>query len=65
MEAVDRNLMEELGLMATESQLNYIDLLLDRAYATLSEYTDTPFRDLTKEEASDIIDELKGDLGYD
>lgn len=62
---MDRNLMEELGLMATESQLNYIDLLLDRAYATLSEYTDTPFRDLTKEEASDIIDELKGDLGYD
>lgn len=62
---MDRNLMEELGLMATESQLNYIDLLLDYADATLSEYTDTPFRDLTKEEASDIIDELKGDLGYD
>jgi len=62
---VDRKLMEELGLMATESQLDYIDLLLDHADATLSEYTDTPFRDLTKEEASDIIDELKGDLGYD
>lgn len=62
---MDRNLMEELGLMATESQLDYIDLLLDRADATLSEYTDTPFRDLTKEEASDIIDELKGDLGYE
>lgn len=62
---MDRNLMEELGLMATESQLDYIDLLLDRADATLSEYTDTSFRDLTKEEASDIIDELKGDLGYE
>lgn len=36
---MDKDLMEELGLMATE--------------------------ELSKYEASDIIDELKGELGYD
>lgn len=62
---MDRELMEDLGLMATQSQLDYIDVLLDQANATLFEYTDTAFEDLTKDEASDIIDELKGELGYD
>lgn len=40
---MDKDLMEELGLMATDSQLE----------------------ELSKDEASDIIDELKGELGYD
>lgn len=62
---MDRGLMEDLGLMATEAQIDYIEQLLDYAGETLDRYTDTPFSDLTKEEASDIIDELKGDLGYD
>ena len=47
---MDKDLMEELGLMATDSLLDY---------------TDTPLEELSKDEASDIIDELKGELGYD
>lgn len=64
---MDRDLMKDLGLMATEAQLDYINQLLDHAggILSLSDYTTTPLEDLTKEEASDIIDEMKGDLGYD
>lgn len=60
-----KDLMEELGLMATDSQLDYIDTLLDQAGGVLEDYTDTPLEELSKDEASDIIDELKGELGYD
>lgn len=62
---MDKDLMEELGLMATGSQLDYIDTLLDQAGGFLEDYTDTPLEELSKDEASDIIDELKGELGYD
>lgn len=62
---MDRDLMKDLGLLATEAQLDYIEQLLDYAGATLTDYTCTPFDELTKEEASDVIDDLKGDLGYD
>ena len=62
---MDKDLMEELGLMATDSQLDYIDTLLDQAGGFLEDYTDTPLEELSKDEASDIIDELKGELGYD
>lgn len=62
---MDRGLMEDLGLLATQAQLDFIDDLLDRADLDLSDYTDTERDELSKEEASDIIDELKGDLGYD
>ena len=62
---MDKDLMEELGLMATDSQLDYIDTLLDQADGVLEDYTDTPLEELSKDEASDIIDELKGELGYD
>lgn len=31
---MDKDLMEELGLMATDSQLDYIDTLLDQAAAS-------------------------------
>lgn len=62
---MDKDLMEELGLMATDSQLDYIDTLLDRPGGLLEDYTDTPLEELSKDEASDIIDELRGDLGYD
>lgn len=31
----------------------------------LEDYTDTPLEELSKGEARDIIDELKGELGYD
>lgn len=62
---MDRGLMEDLGLLATQAQLDYIDDLLDQADLDLSDYTDTERGELSKEEASDIIDELKGDLGYD
>lgn len=62
---MDKDLMEELGLMATDSQLDYIDTLLDQAGGVLEDYTDTPLEGLSKDEASDIIDELKGELGYD
>ena len=62
---MDKDLMEELGLMATDSQLDYIDTLLDQAGGVLEDYTDTPLEKLSKDEASDIIDELKGELGYD
>ena len=61
---MDKDLMEELGLTATDSQLDYIDTLLDQA-GVLEDYTDTPLEELSKDEASDIIDELKGELGYD
>lgn len=61
---MDKDLMEELGLMATDSQLDYIDTLLDQAGGVLEDYTDTPL-EVSKDEASDIIDELKGELGYD
>ena len=47
------------------SQLDYIDTLLDQAGGVLEDYTDTPLEELSKDEASDIIDELKGELGYD
>lgn len=62
---MDKDLMEELGLMATDSQLDYIDTLLDQAGGFLEDYTDTLLEELSKDEASDIIDELKGELGYD
>lgn len=62
---MDKDLMEELGLMATDSQLDYIDTLLDQAGGVLEDYTDTPLEELSKDKASDIIDELKGELGYD
>lgn len=62
---MDKDLMEELGLMVTDSQLDYIDTLLDQAGGVLEDYTDTPLEELAKDEASDIIDELKGELGYD
>lgn len=62
---MDKDLMEELGLMATDSQLDYIDTLLDQAGGVLEDYTDIPLEELSKDEASDIIDELKGELGYD
>lgn len=62
---MDRGLMEDLGLLATQAQLDFIDDLLDQADLDLSDYTGTERGELSKEEASDIIDELKGDLGYD
>lgn len=62
---MDKDLMEELGLMATDCQLDYIDTLLDQAGGVLEDYTDTPLEELSKDEASDIIDELKGELGHD
>ena len=62
---MDKDLMEELGLMVTDSQLDYIDTLLGQAGGVLEDYTDTPLEELSKDEASDIIDELKGELGYD
>lgn len=62
---MDKDLMEELGLMATDSQLDYIDTLLDQVGGLLEDYTDTSLEELSKDEASDIIDELKGELGYD
>lgn len=43
----------------------YIDTLLDQVGGFLEDYTDTPLEELSKDEASDIIDELKGELGYD
>lgn len=51
--------------MATDSQLDYIDTLLDQAGGVLEDYTDTQLEELSKDEASDIIDELKEELGYD
>lgn len=62
---MDKDLMEELGLMATDSQLDYIDTLLDQVGGVLEDYTDTLLEELSKDEVSDIIDELKGELGYD
>lgn len=62
---MDKDLMEELGLMATDSQLDYIDTLLDQTGGFLEDYKDTPLEELSKDEASDIIDELKEELGYD
>lgn len=64
---MDEDLIKELGLMATEAQVDYIEQLLDHAdgLLSLSDYTETPIEELTKQEASDIIDEMKGDLGYD
>ena len=62
---MDKDLMEELGLMATDSQLDYIDTLLEQVGGVLEDYPDTPLEELSKDEASDIIDELKGELGYD
>lgn len=62
---MDKDPMEELGLMATDSQLDYIDTLLDQVGGVLEDYTDTPLEELSKDEAGDIIDELKGELGYD
>lgn len=62
---MDKDLMEELGLMATDSQLDYIDTLLDQVGGVREDYTDTLLEELSKDEASDIIDELKGELGYD
>lgn len=60
-----KDLMEELGLMATDSQLDYIDTLLDQVGGFLEDYTDTLLEELSRYEDSDIIDELKWDLGYD
>lgn len=61
---MDRELMEELGLMATEAQLGYINNMLYDLGCDLSDYTDTAEADLTKEEASSLIDEIKDDWGF-
>lgn len=50
---------------ATQEQLDYIDDLLDQSCMSLSDYTATKYEDLTKEEASEVIDRIKEDLGYD
>lgn len=50
--------------MATDAQVEFIEDLLDAASLDLSDYTTTALEDLTKEEASDIIDSIKEDLGY-
>lgn len=47
---------------ATEGQRDYIETLLDKLGADLSDYTDTDINSLTKSEASDIIDTLKDDV---
>lgn len=61
---MDRELMEDLGLMATEAQLDYIrDMLYDLG-CDLSDYTDTSEDDLTKDEASSLIDEIKEDWEF-
>lgn len=62
---MDFQLLKELGLLASEAQKDYIDELLYQADAELFEYTDTPITELSKDEAAEIIDELKGELGYD
>lgn len=62
---MDFQLLKELGLLASDAQKEYIDELLYQADGELWEYTDTPITELSKDEASDIIDELKGELGYD
>lgn len=63
---MDRELLKDMGLLATPDQLDYIDDLLERAGVDLEDYNGGIEREwLTKEEASDIIDELKEDLGYD
>jgi len=47
---------------ATVSQKEYIETLLDKIDATLDDYTTTDWDDLTKEEASELIDEIKDDV---
>lgn len=61
---MDRELMEDLGLMATEAQLEYINSMLYDLGCDLSDYTDTAEDDLTKDEASSLIDEIKEDWGF-
>ena len=50
---MDKDLMEELGLTATDSQLDYIDTLLDQAGGVLEDYTDTPLEELSKASSLD------------
>ena len=47
---------------ATEGQKEYIDTLLDKLGADLSDYTDVEIDSLTKSEASDLIDTLKDEV---
>ena len=61
---MDRELMEDLGLMATEAQLEYINSMLYDLGCHLSDYTDTAEDDLTKDEASSLIDEIKEDWEF-
>lgn len=61
---MDRELMEDLGLMATEAQLDYIHDMLYDLGCDLSDYTDTAEDDLTKDEASSLIDEIKEDWEF-
>ena len=44
---------------ATDGQREYITDLLDKLGADLEDYTDTPLEDLSFDEASELIDELK------
>lgn len=50
---------------ATGAQLDYIEMLLGLLEADLGYYTNISMEELTLEEAIEVIDELKGDLGYD
>ena len=58
---IDR-LTEYLDDPATDGQVDYIEVLLDKLGADLSDYTSTELEDLTGSEASDLIDELKDDV---
>lgn len=50
---------------ATEAQRDFIAELLERVGASLEDYTDTFESNLTISEASEIIDALKDEAGFD
>lgn len=61
-EAELQKLSDYLENPATEGQVDYIEVLLGKLGANLSDYTETELDYLTGEEASDLIDQLKDDV---
>ena len=55
-------LSEYLENPATDAQVEYIEVLLDKLGADLDDYTDVTIDWLTNTEASELIDQLKDEV---
>lgn len=64
-EAAELDCLQGLEGNATDAQMEYITDLLDRLGTDLEDYTETELTELSFDEASELIDELKDQVESD